>query len=109
MGGPIGATGDTDRRIGVAFVVTLDPVAIVVTNAGKTDHLPAGHVAIAAVDRIGEESFGHVLQQCAKKALRFDAVEFDVAGFEALQRIVLLLGRELIEALAAASAASAVL
>src|SRR5690242_11507893 len=85
----------------IAFVVAADPIAIVVADAGESDHLPSDHVAIAAVNGIGEESLGHVLQQRAEKGLRIDAIEFDVAGFKLLQRVVLLLGRKLIEGLAA--------
>ena len=90
--GPVRAPDDADGRMRIAFVVTADPVAIVVADAGKADHLPADHVAIAAMDGIGEEAFRHVLQQRAEKALRVDAVEFDLAGFDLLQRVVLLLG-----------------
>src|SRR5579871_2487064 len=101
VGGPVGATGDAHRRIGITFVVALDPIAVVVTNAGEANHLPTGHVAIAAMDGVREEPFGHVLEQGAEEALRIDAVELDLAVFEALQRVILLRGGELIEAFAA--------
>src|SRR5690242_4354690 len=56
MGDPIGSAGDADRRQREALVVALDPVAIVVAGARKPQHLPADHVAVAAIERIGEEA-----------------------------------------------------
>src|SRR5689334_3295413 len=52
------------------LVVPLDPVAIVVTRAGETDHPPSRHVAVAAIDRVGEEAVTRVLQQYLEKRRR---------------------------------------
>jgi hypothetical protein len=84
---------DADRRMRITFVVVADPVAVVIADARKADHFPSDHVAIAAMDRIGEKPFGYVLQQRVEKGLRIDAVEFDLTRFNSLQRVVLLLRR----------------
>ena len=44
VGEPVCASCDADRRMRITLVVAADPVAIVVANAGKADHLPADHV-----------------------------------------------------------------
>src|SRR6266568_4197948 len=60
---PVGSAHDADGRQRVAFVVALDPIPVVVAGSGKSDHLPANHVAVAAVNGIGEEPLAGVLQQ----------------------------------------------
>ena len=76
--------------MGIAFVVTVYPVAIVVPDARKSDHRPADHVLVAAVDRIGEEAFGHIFQQRIEEALRIDFVELYLAGLDFFKYAVLL-------------------
>ena len=44
-GSPVSAPRDADGWMRIALVVTGDPVAIVVADARKADHLPADHVA----------------------------------------------------------------
>src|SRR6185437_9133285 len=85
---PIGPAGDTDGRQREALVVALDPVAIVVAGAGKADHFPADHVAVAAIDRIGEEALLRVVQYVLEESLRAGAVELDRAFLEAGQHLI---------------------
>ena len=47
---------DADRRQRDALIVPVDPVAIVVMRARKTDHLPRRHVLVAAIDRVGKKA-----------------------------------------------------
>src|SRR5690606_31218083 len=42
---------DVNRR-----AVVIEKIAIVVAGAGEAHELPANHVAVAAIDRIGEET-----------------------------------------------------
>src|SRR5260221_13065973 len=49
---PFGSAEDADRRQRIAFVVALDPIPIVVARPGESDHLPADHVAVAAIRAI---------------------------------------------------------
>ena len=60
---PIRPSHDADGRKRIALVMAVDPVAIIVARAWKADHAPGAHVAIAAVDRIGEKTLLRVLQQ----------------------------------------------
>src|SRR5271166_5801841 len=57
---PLRPSHKADGRTGVALVMTLDPVAVIVTSAGIADHALRAHVAIAAVNRVGEKSLVHV-------------------------------------------------
>src|SRR6185437_11672752 len=104
---PIRAPGDADGRQRIALVMTADPIAIIVSGAWKTDHPPGAHVPVAAVDRVGEEAVLDVLAQRIEELLRIDAGQVDAATFQAVQHLILLLRRELGEALAARHAAAA--
>jgi hypothetical protein len=71
--------------------VALDPIEIIVTRAGEADHLPTDHVAVAAVERIGEETLLHILEQVLReKRLAVDWIELHVAALDALQHLVLI-------------------
>ena len=74
--------------------MTIDPVSVVIANAWEADHLPAHHVTVATMDRIREETLGHIFQKRIEQALRLDAVEMNVARLNFFQHIVLLLGRK---------------
>src|SRR5690348_3333059 len=93
MGDPSRPAGDADRWQRVALVVALDPVAVVVARAREAQHLPADHVAVAAIDRIGEEALARVGQYLLEQPLGAGAVELDRALLEAAQQLVLLLVR----------------
>jgi hypothetical protein len=62
--------------MGIALVVTLHPVTVIVTGAGKADHAPRAHIAIAAVDRVSEKSLLRVFQEQREERLTVDAVQF---------------------------------
>src|SRR5438105_3180970 len=53
---------DGDRAFWIRHVMLADMVAVVVARPGKADHLPARHVLIAAIERIGEKALHRVLQ-----------------------------------------------
>src|SRR5579872_7104912 len=63
--------GDGLRRRIEAFVaIGLDLVGIERRETGKSDHLPGGLVAIAAIDRIGEEPLHGDVEQRIEELLR---------------------------------------
>src|SRR6476646_9654626 len=68
-GVPFGAALQADGRQGEALAVFADELSVVVSRAGEADHLPSCHVAIAAIDRIGEKPFDRVLQEDAEEGL----------------------------------------
>src|SRR5262249_45189141 len=70
--GPLGAAGNAHRRQRIFFVVTVDPVEIVVPRTREADHFPRHHVAIAAVDGVGEESHLYVLHHLFEECLSID-------------------------------------
>ncbi len=72
---PIRPSLEADGRTGIAFVMSVDPVAVVVPGAGIADHAPRAHVAIAAVNRIGEKSLPRVRKQQLEERLSIDAVQ----------------------------------
>ena len=82
-------------------IMTVDPVAIVVVRAWKTDHLPRGHVFVAAVDRVGEEAVPRVREDEREEALAVEAIELERAVLEARDDLVLLLVGEIRKGLAA--------
>src|SRR5690348_7018430 len=98
---PVRMAGDADRRQCHALVVTLDPLAIIVVRAGKADHLPADHVLVAAIDRIGEESVLGVLEQRLEEVVAIRALELERLVFQSLDDLVLVVVGELGKRLAA--------
>src|ERR1044071_1245087 len=46
---------DRDRPLGKGHVVLADIIQIVVPRAGESDHLPARHVALTAIQRVGKK------------------------------------------------------
>ena len=79
-----------DGRQRKALVVAVDPVEIVVAGAGEADHFPRHHVAVAAVDRVGEEAHLDVLDGLLEERLAVGAFELDLAALEALEQFVLV-------------------
>src|ERR1700689_138347 len=55
------------------------PILEVGAGAGETDHLPAAHVAVASVHRVGEVTLFGVRQQLNKKLQGLDARQRDAA------------------------------
>src|SRR5277367_298100 len=97
---------DADGWQRKSFVVTVDPIAIVVTGARESDHLPRGHVLVAAVNRVGEKAVLRVPEDELEKILSARVRELERAVLEALDGLVLLIVREIHETLAAVFAAA---
>src|SRR5262249_40882406 len=74
-----------DRRQGKAFVVTTDPVEVVVSRARIADHLPRDHVAVAPVDRVGKEAHLNVSDDLREERLAVGSFELDFSAFQTLQ------------------------
>ena len=66
---PVRMLADADGRQRLRLVVAVDPVAVVVVRAGKSDHLPGRHVAVAAIDRVGEETLLRILEDLGEEVL----------------------------------------
>src|SRR6476659_3892381 len=64
---------DGDRPLGIGDIVLADMIAIVVTRAGEANHLPARHVAVAAIKRVGEKAFHGILQHQLEEFLGAEA------------------------------------
>jgi hypothetical protein len=60
---------ESDSRQRIRLAVLLDFVDVVVARPGKADQLPAGEIAVAAVDRVGEKALAGVLPSMAKNSL----------------------------------------
>src|SRR5258708_9540413 len=89
---------DRLRRRGVAIVaVFIDLAGISRRQAGETEHLPRSLVAIAAVDRIGEEPVDRGGEQRLEERLGAHADELGFAFFHGLQCGNTLGRREAIE------------
>src|SRR5215831_13386964 len=87
---PFRAAGQADRWQRKALIVTVDPVEIVVSRTWEADHLPRDHIAVAAVNRIGEETRLDVLEHRVEEALPVGALELDLSAFEAVQNFILV-------------------
>src|ERR1041385_2081189 len=87
---PFGAAWDAHRRQRIGLVVPLHPVAVVVARTREADHFPANHVAVAAIDRIGEEPLLRVLQQKIEELRSADAFKLQAAVFERADELVLV-------------------
>ena len=62
-------SADADNRQGDAFVVTIDPVAVIVMCARKSNHLPRRQIFVAAIDRIGKKAISRVGEDLDKNSL----------------------------------------
>ena len=73
---PVRVIADPYRGQRIPLVVTPDPVTVVVASTRKANHLPADHVAVAAINRVGEEALLRVLQQLLEEAaLRISKID----------------------------------
>src|SRR5262245_37729820 len=93
---------DADR-LGREFLVAIfgDVFAMHRDHAGEADHAPAGFVAVAAVNRVGEHAFHHCLVDGApERARRQAVVEGELAGGEGDEHLLALLVVEAVERLA---------
>ena len=64
---PFRPAGHADWRQRIRLVMSADPIEIIVAGAGIADHLPGGHIAVAAIDRIGKEAHLHVLDRLRRR------------------------------------------
>src|SRR5262249_41658224 len=64
------------------------------------DHSPRGLIAVAGVDRIGEEAFHGDLQERFEERLAVEILERSLALLQRLERMLALPGREPVEVLA---------
>src|SRR5262245_22722227 len=64
--------------------ILLDVLAMHRDHARKADQLPAGLVAVAAIDRVGEHAFDYgLVQRAPERPHRQPAVEGDLGGGQA--------------------------
>src|SRR5215468_626218 len=98
---------NADRFIGERLVFEfLDILAMYRDRAREADQPPAGLVAVAAMDRIGEHTLHHgLVHHGPELARRQAAVEGDAAARERDQHLLALRFGELIEALGVGLAA----
>src|SRR5208337_5373500 len=92
---------DAHGRVGVAFIMAGNPVAVVVARAWEANHLPAGHVAIAAIDGIGEEAFPCILHDVLEECFAVLIAQLDRAFFKLSKHFVLCLIGKLSEGFSA--------
>ena len=97
---PVRMIGDPNRGQREPLIMATDPFSIVVTSTGKADHLPGDHVAVAAINRVGEKALLGVLQKLFEEASLFIA-EIDRAVLEAGDDFVFVLVAKFRESLAA--------
>jgi hypothetical protein len=88
---PVRMIVDTDNRQRDGLVVAIDPVAIVVMRTRKSDHLPGGHIFVAAIDRIGKKAALRVLEDLGEEGFAVVAVELERSVLKPLDHVVLLL------------------
>src|SRR5262249_3090200 len=93
---------DADRLVREFLVTVLQNVlAMHRHRAGEADQLPAGLVAVAAVDRVREQALHHgLIDRAPEHPRRQPVVEADLAGREGEQHLLALLLAESVEALA---------
>src|SRR5438552_9143955 len=89
---------DRYRHRVVGHAVLIDMRRVDRRDAWKTYQLPAGLVAVAAIDRIGEEALQRVREQHVEEELRAHALQLDLAAIQAVQHFILLRCRERAEA-----------
>src|SRR5215831_18527659 len=92
---------DRLRRHGVTLVaVLLDQVGVGRGQARKADHLPRHLVAVAAVDRIGEEALHGELEERIEKLLAVEVDQVGLAPFQQLEHLAALVERQAVEVFA---------
>src|ERR1700739_2544461 len=98
---PLRKVRDRLRRFVVFFAeVFFDVFAISRRQAGIADHFPGRHVAIAAIYRVGKESFHRDLQHGLEEHAARRTGELRFAGFHRFERRVTVGGGKAVEILA---------
>src|SRR5689334_21623900 len=83
---PFRTAGESDRRQRKALVMAIDPVEIVVARAREADHFPRAHVAVAAVQRVGEEALLDILDRLLEEFLAVGSIELHAAALEPFEQ-----------------------
>src|SRR5882672_3824721 len=91
---PLEDVDDRYRQRVVRHAVLLNVLRVHRGDAGKADQLPADLVAVAAVDRIGEEALDGVVQQQVEEEARRHRLERKLGLVERAQHFVLLGARQ---------------
>src|SRR5271163_3245619 len=92
---PAGTALESDRGKGHRLAVASHPILVVIVRARESDHLPCGHILVAAVDWIGEIAFLGILQKHGEERFGVDsAFKLDIAALQSLQQFVLIGGGE---------------
>ena len=81
-------SADADNRQGDAFVVTIDPVAVIVMCARKSNHLPRRQIFVAAIDRIGKKAISRVGEDLDEELFAIDAVKLERPHFQSADRLI---------------------
>src|SRR5215207_3146576 len=93
--------GDRLRLGDVALTaILLDCIGVSCRQAGEAHHLPGDLVAVAAIDRIGKETFHDDGEQRLEELLAVEIGEFGLSAFQRLERLLALCRVEPIEILA---------
>src|SRR5262245_34134901 len=80
--------------------ILIDAVGVERRQARIADHLPGRLVAIAAMDRIGEEALHHQVDERVEELPAIKLSKLGLAGFKRLERVLALLRAEPMEVLA---------
>src|SRR5690349_7602157 len=84
----LGEIADRARLGAIALAaIGLDRGLVIRHQAGITQHLPPGQVAIAAVIGVGEEAFHHDREQRLEEFLRIESREFRLAALHRGERL----------------------
>ena len=63
---------DSDYRQGDACVMTIDPVAVIIVRARKSNHLPRRQIFVAAIDRIGKKAISRISEDLDEELVEAD-------------------------------------
>src|SRR5580700_9789789 len=105
---PVGMILDRCRRDRDGLIMPVDPLAVIVMRAGKSDHLPGRHVLVAAVDRIGEKALLRIVENKLEEVFSAALRQLELVVLQILDDLVLAGIRQLGKNLAEGGAAMAV-
>jgi hypothetical protein len=90
-----GILGETHGPTVEGDAVLVDEVVVGGIGAGKPDHAPRRHVAIAAVDRIAKKSLERALPQLGEELIGWNAAERAIVALDRVE-VGILVGRLLL-------------